>query len=179
MKLVISRVLFICIMVMPKLLYSQSVDEYTLKAIWLGKFTHFIEWPANHSSNRYFTIGVFHSDPFKGKLESIYSNYLINNKPVKIKYIFSCDSIKYFDLLFIPKDNEKQLAQIIRIAHENSVLLIGDSDGYAEQGVHINFFTINEQVRFEINEFAMRKSELFISYRLLNIAKIVQPISKE
>jgi hypothetical protein len=171
---------FALFILLSSVLYSQTVDEYTLKAIWIGKFTHFIDWPEKtNSENPYFYIGVFNQDSFQGKLDIIYSNYSLNNKPVKIKYINNIDSIKFVNLCFISENNEKNMAKILRIARENNVLLIGDSKGYAEQGVHINFYTIENQIRFEINESAMRESGFFVSYRLLNIAKIIHPIEKE
>ncbi len=178
MKLLQNTVPFTFLMFTSSLLYSQEIDEYTLKAIWLEKFTHFIEWPENNDTP-YFSIGIFNQDPFNGKLESIYSNYFVENRPVKIKHIYDLDSIGLVDILFIPGNNDKYLFQIIKVAKENSVLLISDTKGYAEQGVHINFYTLNNQIRFEINESAIHNSGFFVSFRLLNIAKIVQPITSE
>jgi hypothetical protein len=69
--------------------------------------------------------------------------------------------------------------EIVEFSKEKGVLLIGDTQGYAETGVHVNFFLSEDRLRFEINETAIRESDFFVSYRLLNIAEIVNPIAKE
>lgn len=161
-------------------IYGQAVDEYTLKAIWLGKFSHFIDWPEKNVSNSdTLCIGIYKTDPFNGLLEAIYHNRQIEGKPVKITHIHNLEELNGIHILFIPTNNTKQINAIIPQAQQKSILLIGDSDGYAEKGIHINFFLTDELVRFEINESSIRDSGFFVSYRLLNIAKIVEPISSE
>lgn len=180
MKFMQTFMLFALLIGTSSFLFSQAIDEYTIKAIWLEKFTHFIQWPVKKDvSLNNFIIGVYNKDPFQGKLELIYSDYFVNNRKIIIKHIANIDSINQAEILFISANNDKYLPQIAQIAKENSVLLIGDSKGYSEQGVHINFFTNENQIRFEINESAMQDSEFFVSFRLLNIAKIVQPIANE
>lgn len=159
---------------------GQAVDEYTLKAIWLGKFSHFIDWPNESEINQdTLCIGIYETDPFKGIMEDIYHNRTIEGKPVKIKHLKSEENLKGIDILFIPKNKSKDISKILPHANENSVLLVGDSKGYAEKGVHINFYISDKRIKFEINESSIKKSGFFVSYRLLNIAKIVEPISTE
>ena len=45
----------------------------------------------------------------------------------------------------------------------------------AEKGVLFNFYTASNQIKFEINEKAVRGSGLSINYLLLNVARIVEP----
>ena len=161
--------------------YGQAVDEYTLKAIWIGKFTHFIDWPQTRTENEdYFTISTLSSHPIQDKLELIYKDHYIWNKPVLVneQSINSVDST--INILYIPKQKSIEEVKVIVLnARKHGILLIADTEGYAELGVHINFFFDEQRIRFEINETAMRESDFFISYRLLNIAKIIKPIEIE
>ncbi len=159
--------------------HGQAVDEYTLKAIWMGKFTHFIEWPANKSTIDLFTIATFTPDPFENKLEDIYKEYMIWDKSVKIIHLNKINDSSIFQILFIPPLKKEVVKQIIEKTKNKDILLIGDTKGYAEMGVHINFFHDEKSIRFEINESALRNSDFFVSYRLLNIARIVKPLANE
>ncbi len=177
--IVLLTIIFAALMVYIPLT-GQFEDDYTLKAIWMGKFTHFINWPPKaRLDSCSFYIGILKKDPFNGELENIYSNRTIWNKPVKIKYIESLDSLAKINLLFVPSDFSHELKAIVPEAEKHSVLLVGDTKGYAEQGVHINFFRAENRIRFEINETSIRESGFFVSYRLLHIAKIVNPIPNE
>lgn len=158
----------------------QSIDEYSIKAVWIGKFTQFIEWPPEkkgESTN--FCIGIYKTNPFNGNLESLYANYSIWGKPVRIKYIENLDSISTVHILFIPNQVNINIDKITKLSKAHRVLLISEFEGYGELGMHINFYVTENKVRFEINESAMRDSGFFVSFRLLTIAKIVKPISKE
>jgi hypothetical protein len=53
------------------------------------------------------------------------------------------------------------------------VLTIGDTEGYAEQGVMVNFYLEDNMVRIEINIDAARRAGLNISSQLLKLARIV------
>lgn len=160
--------------------YSQSVDEYAIKAVWLGKFTHFIDWPQEIKDNsQNFCIGIYKSDPFAGAMEKLYSGYTIWGKPVKIKHINSIDSVQTVNLLFLPKNTNINLEKLTSISKARSILLVSETKGFAESGTHINFLVTGDKVRFEINESAMHDSGFFVSFRLLNIATIVKPILTE
>jgi hypothetical protein len=53
------------------------------------------------------------------------------------------------------------------------ILTIGDTKGFGESGVMINFLTKENKVRFEINLAAARRAGLKISSKLLSLATIV------
>ena len=54
---------------------------------------------------------------------------------------------------------------------------VSETKNYAKLGVIINFFISNNKVRFEINETAVQLSGLYMNFRLLNLAKIVNPVN--
>jgi hypothetical protein len=53
------------------------------------------------------------------------------------------------------------------------ILTIGDTEGFGEKGVMINFIIRDNKVRFEINPEAARRAGLTISSKLLSLATIV------
>jgi len=65
---------------------------------------------------------------------------------------------------------DKQMEKVAR----SSVLVVGDSEGLAENGAHINFFFEGKRPRFEVNTAAVKRSGLSINPEMLKLAKIVK-----
>lgn len=158
--------------------YSQA-NIYVLKAVYLEKFSRFVTWPPESemsNKNKPFVIGVVGKTPLYKNLKQIYSIKKINNKPVEIKKIATYDEIKQCHILVIAESERKNLQEIILITENFGILTIGDSPSFAENGVLINFFEENNKLRFEINETAVIKSPIQMSFYLMNSAQIVHPV---
>lgn len=159
-----------------------QTQEYTVKAVFLERFTRFIEWPeemAISDSSLPFILGVIGKNPFGSLLDEIYSAQKIRNKEVKIRSISVLKEIAGCHLLFISESKKKELSEILSFTRKKPILTIGDSEGFTEAGVLINLYLEQDKIRFEINESAFRESGLSISYLLLQRAKIVSPIREK
>lgn len=155
-----------------------QISEYDVKAVYLERFARFVEWPeksAVSDSSQPFILGVIGENPFGSILEQIYSKQKIKDKKVEIRYISDTNEIPGCHLLFISKSKEKALSKILSFTGEKPVLTIGDTKGFADKGVLINLYIDKNKVRFEVNEEAVKKSGLSMSYHLLQVAKIVHP----
>ena len=154
-------------------------SEYQIKAVFLEQFTRFIEWPKQSGTPdaiQPFTIAVIGQNPFDTLLEDIYIHRKIQDRAVNIQYFSSPDEIKDCHILFISKTNKQQLSEILSYTQNKPILTIGDTEGFAQQGVLINFYLTEDNVKFEINEKGFHQSGLNVSYILLNLAKIVHPL---
>jgi len=170
--LVVSLFLFLFL---PVVTLAQE-SEYNVKAVLLERLTRFIEWPEESTVNdtsQSFILGIIGKNPFGSILEQVYSNQKIKDKKVEIRYISKIKKIPGCHLLFISQSEKKALSKILSFTRGKPILTIGDTKNYAEEGVLINFYFVENKTRFEINESEAQKSGLFISYRLLNLAKIV------
>ena len=158
---------------------SAQLSEYSLKAVFLERFTRFIEWPEESvvsDTSKAFVLGVMGKNPFGSILEQLYATQKIKNKEVEIRYISNMDLILGCHLLFISKSEKNELIKILSVTKDKPILTISDEVGFAEKGVLINFYLSQERVRFEINETAFKVSGLKASYLLLDVAKIVNPV---
>ena len=156
---------------------NAQASEYRLKAVFLERFTRFIEWPEKTSisdTSKPFVIKIIGKNPFGDVLETIYSKTKIKNKPVKIYYISSLEEIEDCQILFIAASMESSLQQILKYTNEKPILTISDHQGFGQRGVIINFFIENNKVRFEINEKSLNQSGLYMSYLLLNVATVLK-----
>ncbi len=154
--------------------------EYLLKAIFLERFTRFVQWPPEaglYHAETPFVIGIISRNPFNSLLETVYADQPIKGKTVEIRYLETVEAINGCHMLFIAETDADSLNKIIAAIRDFPVLTIADSRGYGLRGVHINMYMEKNQVRFEINHRAARQSGLTVSYLLLKVAKLVESSS--
>ena len=156
-------------------LHSEQVAEYQVKAEFIERFTRFVEWPSTAHSERgnTFSIGVIGENPFNSYLTHIASDRKIKGKSVEVRQVAPGESLAAFDIVFISSSERKNLSGVLTRAGNLPVLTIGDTSGFAESGVMINFYNSGDQVRFEINESAVDHCGLKVSSKLLALARVV------
>lgn len=154
-------------------------SEYTIKAVFLEHFTRFIEWPESSGiadTSTPFVVVVIGENPFGSILEEIYAKQKMKNKKVEIRYILTPDEIDDCHILFISSSNKNILPEILSRTRNKPILTVSDTEGFAQMKVLINFYQSGNKIKFEINEKAVHESGLVMSYMLLNLAKIVNPV---
>ncbi|MBN1779745.1 YfiR family protein [bacterium] len=157
--------------------FSQP-SEYLLKAVFLEKFTRFIEWPEYagfNSPGEPFIIGILGRNPFNVDLESVYANQKIKNRKVSILHLSGIDEMEKCHLVFISSSEKNRINRIIDEVRDKPVLTVSDEGFFSGKGVIINLFLSDNKIRFEIDEEAIYHAGLRISYLLLKEAVIVNP----
>jgi hypothetical protein len=156
-------------------------EEYELKAVYLERVTRFFEWPDETESpvsDDYFVIGVLGENPFGTRLTDLYAERKIKNKNIKVRYLSQLKEIEGCHLLFISRSMSEELPQVLEVTAKNPILTVGDTKGFAEKGVLVNFFIENDKLRFEINEQGLREAGMLIDSLLLKVSKIVNPLKQ-
>ncbi len=151
-------------------------SEYLLKAGFLERFTRFIDWPDDSLQQNPalpFNILVLGKSPFRGELEDFFSQIRVKNRKVHIRYSTRPDTTRPAHLIYICPDMVKNLPGILKYTRGKPIITVGETRGFAEKGVLINFFLENNKIRFEINQSAFRRSGLQVSYLLLNSARVI------
>lgn len=155
---------------------NAQVNEYTLKALYMEHFVTFIEWPVQSElsdENKPVVIGVYGKTNMLAALQKTYSNKKIRNRQVVILPISEQDKFNQCQILVIGDLSEKDLNQTITLLGSKPVLTISENKGFAAKGVHINFYILENNVRFEINDKAAINAGLHISHHLLKLAKVI------
>lgn len=158
----------------------RMVDEFQIKAIFVGKIFDFITWPQGHgieNPSTKFVFGVLGHHPVLPELEKIFAAHDIKNKKVEIKFFKDTKrihEIKKCHALFISGSIEQELHLLIAVIEDMPILTLSDTEGFGEKGVHFNFFQKNHGIRFEINPDALRRASLTANPRILFLGKIVK-----
>ncbi len=150
-----------------------QVPEYALKAEFLERFTRFVEWPVASPAGAPFVLGVYGSNPFGGYLAEIAASRRIKGRPAEVRLVSRPEDTERCDLLFIPASERRAIASVLAHTASRPVLTVSEVEGAAERGVLINFYVSDANLRFEINDAAVRKSGLSFSSRLLKLARVL------
>jgi|WetSurMetagenome_2_1015567.scaffolds.fasta_scaffold47044_2 hypothetical protein len=155
--------------------YCQS-RESLVKAGYIEKFTHFVQWPETSGKNdnaNEFILAVIGRNTFGKDLEELFSKIKIKDYPVRIKYITKIEEIKDCMILFISGSEKNDLEKILKYTTGKSILTISDSKGFGKSGVIINMFSEGNYIKYEVNRNTLEKSGLKINSLLLNYAVII------
>jgi hypothetical protein len=158
---------------------TSQPTEYLVKAVFLEKFTHFVDWPSMveiGDTSKPFVIGVLGDNPFEFGLNHLFDNQKIRNKNVEIRYFQDINQIDACHLLFISRSEKSKIASVLRQIKNKPILTVSDLESYSGVGVIINLIVVGNKIRFEIDEKAALESGLHISYLLLKEAIVVNPM---
>jgi hypothetical protein len=164
------------VLLMPARAYAQELNEYEVKAAFLYNFAKFVEWPSNAGAdpNSPMIIGILGRDPFGGEIDRAIEGKSVNGHRLTIKRFSTIDSYQYCHILFVSSSEKSNLARILAAVASNSVLTVSETDRFAYIGGIINFITIENRIRFEINQAAAARAGLKISSKLLSLGRVVR-----
>lgn len=149
--------------------------EYQIKAAFLFNFAKFVDWPpdAFPSDKSPITLCVFRHDPFGSALDEIIQGKTINNRAILARRTNELPDLKPCQLVFVDKEADKGLSDVLNSLKGTSALVVGESEGFAERGGGIQFFLEDNKLRFAINVDAIQRARLNVSSKLLALARIV------
>ena len=158
-----------------KLPANSAAEEYSVKAAFLFHFAQFVEWPEEtfKDANSPLTYCAVGNDPFQGSLDTILSGKTIGTRSFRVLHFQQPQEIQGCQVLFIGAGEKKRLPEILAKTKANSVLTVGESEHFAQEGGMIGFVLEENKIRFEINVETAQKAKLKISSRLLALAKNV------
>lgn len=156
---------------------SHLANEYDVKAVFLYNLAHFVSWPENwHNSAETFTIGIIGEDPFGNRIDKAVADESLQNKPIRVVRYKSVGQLRenLCDILFISASSISDFNDIKEILGEFPVLTVADTDGFPTNGGMVNLMKRRQQIEVEVNRKAIEKANLFVSSKLLRLARIVE-----
>jgi hypothetical protein len=150
-------------------------SEYAIKAEFIERFTRFIDWPedAFSSPTSPFVLCVMGDNPFGDYLGHLARDRKIKDRSVRLVFPTKVSELTACHLLFVAASEAAKVRAIVQRTRGAPILTVGDTPGFAEIGVLVNFFFERDLVRFEINVDEGRRSGLAFSAKLLKLARIV------
>jgi hypothetical protein len=167
----LPALLLALLLAVPGVAPAQTAEEYAVKAAFLYNFAKFVDWPpAAFPDPNTLKVCVLGDDPFGVSLQEVAGEQVGGHK-LSVTRTDSISRTAGCQILFISRSEREHVSQILAAVKGSSMLTVGDSKGFAEEGVIINFVLEGSKVRFEINTESADRAGLRISSKLLQLAK--------
>jgi len=155
---------------------SERVDSREVKAVFLVNFLSFAEWPSvklGPAGGR-LTVAVLGDPSFAALVEHAAAGHIVSGRAIAVQAVDSPEHAASAHLLFIASSQARRLPAVLRAVADGTVLTVGDTDGFAQEGVAINLYTFDNRVRIEVNTTAAARAGVKLSANLMRLARIVE-----
>ncbi len=151
--------------------WSETADEFELKAAYIYRFAQFTTWPDPPAGEFNFCIRGDHAvgDGLR-KLQG----KTVQNAPVSVRRVDSAEATGACHVLFLHLDKPRELAEWMAALHSRPVLVVSDSPNAFQEKVTIVFAMEPNRVTFRVNLTEARDSGLFLSSQMLKLAQEVR-----
>ena len=153
-----------------------AAPEYQVKAAFLFNFAKFVDWPAGVlTRNTSVNVCVLGDDPFGPILNRTVEGKTVHDRPIRVARLTDMADVSRCHVLFISASERRELPRLLPGLAGRSVLTVGETSTFVQDGGMIGFTTDEDRVRFEINNEAAERAGLHISSQLLKLAtRVIQ-----
>lgn len=155
---------------------EQQVPEYHLKAVFLYNLVNFVDWPAErHEQEQAFEIAILGDDPFGSVLDQTVAGEQWHGKPIRLERYASIADLQDHrcDILFISSSAIGQWEELLKFIGNAPTLTVADSQNFIASGGMVNLMQEGNRIVLEINRKATSRAGLFVSSKLLRLARVV------
>ena len=152
---------------------SQHETDYKLQANIIYRFTKYIDWPINKKAGD-FIIGIVGDSPLYDELKNLGANKTVGNQKIAVIKMSPSASSYNCHILFIGEEESSSLKKIAILTAGAAILIISESEGLALKGSCINFITVDERLKLEINKSNVEQRNLHIASELLELGIIIK-----
>lgn len=152
-----------------------ETSENEVKAAYLFNFAKFVEWPerAFASKTSPIVLCILGDDPFGEALASLEMKK-IKGRSITVSRANNKEQVKPCHMLYVSDSEKKELSDVLSKSDNKPCLTVSSIDNFASKGGMIGFVRKGKNIRFEVNLDKIKRVELSVSSRLLNLAQIVK-----
>jgi hypothetical protein len=151
----------------------RAAPEYQLKAAFLYNLLQFIEWPDDTFKDAAtpLTICIFDPQACGSSFDAYWQN-TVNGRKLLFKHCAKLQDSSAGDVLFLNSQDRKVVQEMLDAVRGRPILTVGEVVGFAQMGGIINFYSMDNKLRFEINPRAAKRAGLKLSSEILKVARI-------
>ena len=159
---------------------SRSYEEHEIKAAFLYSFAQFITWETRATTGQTaaltaaqtaaLTYCAVQEGPVVNALKELIAAKPTAGETRRYTLLADLSNIRQCHILFLGADNNK--SESLQLRPEESVLTVGDSQGFVANGGIIEFRRQGARVQVHINLATARAQRIQISSKLLKLATI-------
>ena len=151
-------------------------SEYQVKAAFLINFPKYVEWPDNAfaDKNSPVVIGMLGETRVTGELQKIITGRTVNGHGFVLKQLNSIEEVIGCHIVFIAADQQQHAPDFLAKLKNTSVLTVGESDDFLDNGGIVNLARRDHKIALEVNLAAAANARIKISSKLLSVASVVK-----
>jgi len=147
-------------------------EEYQVKGAFLLNFAKFVEFPpkAFTAPGDPIAICVLGQNPFGPGMDQAAAKIVVANRSVSVRPVADAQHARRCQIVFVSVSERKRARPLLKALQGQSVLTVGESEDFLENGGVVNFKLDGAKVHIEINTEAADRAGLHISAKLLSLA---------
>jgi hypothetical protein len=151
---------------------AQERPLHEVYSMMVFNFTKYVQWP-DHTNDGEFVIGVVGNADVYNTLNGWYGGKPRGSKTYVIKKFASAADVTDCHVLFLDKGKSGEFDAINNKVKGKGTLVITDKNGLGEKGSSINFKTVDNKLKFELNQKVIELSNLKVSGALSSMAILI------
>jgi hypothetical protein len=152
--------------------FAQERPLHEVYSMMVFNFIKYVQWP-DHDKSGEFVIGVVGNNDVYATLTAWYGGKAKGNKTYVIKKFANAAEVTDCHLVYIDKTKSGEFDAINNKLKGKGTLVVTDKNGLGQKGSCINFKTIDDKLRFELNQQAVEASNLKVSGALSSMAILI------
>ncbi len=152
--------------------FAQERPIHEVYSMMVFNFIKYVQWP-DHDKSGEFVIGVVGNNDVYNTLTAWYGGKAKGNKTYVIKKFANASEVTDCHLVYIDKTKSGEFDAINNKVKGKGTLVVTDRSGLGQKGSCINFKTVDDKLRFELNQQAVEASNLKVSGALSSMAILI------
>ncbi|MBS1556052.1 MAG: YfiR family protein [Bacteroidetes bacterium] len=170
-KKIVLAVLVVLFALTTMKTFAQERPLHEVYSMMVFNFSKYVQWPDN--GNGEFVIGVVGNEEIYKTLSTWYSGKPKGAKKFVIKSFKNAAEVQDCQILFIDKSKSGEFETANAKVKGKGTLVITDRNGLGAKGSCINFKTVDDKLKFELNQAAIETSNLKVSSALTSMAILI------
>jgi hypothetical protein len=169
----IKIALIAAVMAVGTLVKAQEARPiHEVYSMMVFNFVKYVQWPGG-DENKEFVIGVMGNNEIFNTLNSWYGGKQKGNKTYIIKKFSNASEMTDCQVVFIDRSKSGEFEAVNNKVKGKGTLVVTDRNGLGSKGSCINFKTVDEKLKFELNQHAIESSNLKVASALTSMAILI------
>jgi hypothetical protein len=170
---VVKTVLIGAVMAVASMAKAQDARPiHEVYSMMVFNFVKYVQWPANDETKE-FVIGVMGNSEIFNTLNTWYAGKPKGNKTYVIKKFSNAAEMSDCQVVFIDRSKSGEFEAVNNKVKGKGTLVVTDRNGLGSKGSCINFKTVDEKLKFELNQHAIEASNLKVASALTSMAILI------
>jgi hypothetical protein len=160
------------VMMVSSAAMAQERPLHEVYSMMVFNFVKYVQWPTNDNTKE-FVIGVVGNNEIYNTLNTWYAGKTKGSKVYVIKKFSNASEITDCQVLFIDRNKSNEFDAINNRVKGKGTLVVTDRNGLGVKGSCINFKTVDDKLKFELNQQAIEASNLKVATTLSSMAILI------